>query len=85
VINLTDLDLRYADHAARVERVNGAGWMREGLVPTGGRRAGAATGAGQTRRHIGQGLVSIGEWLIGTPGVRATTLASGAYSRSEAL
>jgi hypothetical protein len=68
VIDLTDLDLRYADHAVRVGRVGREGWMREASVPTGGSRTwGMATAVGLVRRHLGGALVRIGVRLQETP------------------
>jgi len=68
VINLTDPNLRYEDHTARVARVGREGWIREASVPTGGTRTwGMATIVGLMRRHLGESVVRAGERLQGTP------------------
>ena len=67
MINRTDLDLRYADHAARVARVNHKGWLREEAFPTGERRPrGMATAVELMQRQIGAALIRAGERLQGT-------------------
>ena len=67
MIDRTDLDLRYADHAARVARVDREGWLREEALPTGARRPrGTATAVGPMRRQIGAALIRAGERLRGT-------------------
>ncbi len=73
MINLTDLDLRYADHATRVARVGREGWLRETSVPTGGSRPRrAASVVGLMRRQVGGALVGIGGRLQGTPAGHVT-------------
>lgn len=78
MINLTDFDCRYADHAARVAPVDRESWMWEGLAPTaGGRTRRVVAVAGPMRRHLGGTLVRVGEWLQGTAaGNPATSMAA---------
>jgi hypothetical protein len=67
VVNLTDLDVRYADHATRVARVGREGWLREASAEAGARRPqGVANGVRLVRRHLGGALVRAGERLGGT-------------------
>ena len=67
MFDLTDLDLRHADHAARVRRVDSEGWVHDGATPTGERRPrGTATATELMRRQIGAAMIRVGEWLQGT-------------------
>jgi hypothetical protein len=67
MFDLTDLDLRHADHAARVRRVDSEGWVHDGATPTGERRPrGTATATELMRRQIGAAVIRAGEWLQGT-------------------
>ncbi len=68
MINLTDLDLRYADHGTKVERVNRAGWKRaETAAPVASQSRGVRHIVGVMRRHGGEALVRVGERLHGAP------------------
>ena len=86
MVNLTDLDLRYAVHAARVGRVGREGWRREASLPTGGNRAHAlATVVGSMRRHIGGALVRVGERLRETPAGHAANPAAASRYTLDAV
>ncbi len=81
MINLTDLDLRYMDHAARVARVNREGWRQEASAPAGGSRTRELATVGSTRRHLIGAVVGIGERLRRTPADHAANLATTRYTQ----
>jgi hypothetical protein len=77
VINLTDLDVRYADHDARIERVNREGWLRNLSTATGASRTRrVANGVGTVRRHLGGVLVRVGVRLQGSSVAQAADSAA---------
>jgi hypothetical protein len=68
VITLTDLDLRFADHAARVGWVERDGWTREVSVTIRDHRTHELSPViGSTRRYLGGALVRVGVRLQGPP------------------
>ena len=82
MIDRTDLDLRYADHAARVARVDREGWLREEALPIGERRPrGMAAAIELMRRQIGAALIRAGERLQGTLAAESARPAAARYTR----
>jgi hypothetical protein len=80
VINLTDLDVRYANHATRVARVGREGWLRDASAPIGGNRLRElATVVGSIRRRLDGASVG-GERLRGTPADHAANPAPSRYT-----
>jgi len=82
MINRTEMEIRRADYAARVERVNREGWKWEASRSAGGGRSRRMPAAvGLVRRHLGGALVGAGERLRGTPaGLAANPTAATRYT-----
>ena len=86
MINLTDMDYRFADHTARVERVNANGWKWDSQGSVGARRGGTwATTVGQLRTSLGEAMVRVGGRVKGMPSERAANPGAGAYSTLDAV
>ena len=64
MINHTDLELRFAEHWVRVDRINRHGWQ-QASVPTGDNRAqGMRIVAPAARRQLGMAIVRIGRGIV---------------------
>jgi hypothetical protein len=80
VINLTDLDVRYANHATRIARVGREGWLLDASAPIGSSRLRElAIVVGSMRRRLGGASVG-GERLRGTPADHAANPAASRYT-----
>ena len=86
MINLTDMDYRFADHTARVEWINANGWKWEAQGPTGvGRGRPVATTVGLFRKSLGEAMVRVGGWVKGMPSEPSANPGAGAYSTLDAV
>ncbi len=64
MVNLTDIENRRAEFAARIELVNREGWMYDASAPTGtSRKLPMAAAVGLMLQHIGGTLVRFGTRL----------------------
>jgi hypothetical protein len=63
MINLTDIENRRADVAAKIDRVNRAGWMHDAPAPSGTSRRLPMVSVGLTLERIGGTLVRVGTRL----------------------
>jgi hypothetical protein len=64
---MTDFDLRLADHATRIARVNQQGWLQETFRPAGVAPAPRhATSLASIRQRMGLVVVRAGQRLQGT-------------------
>ena len=78
MINLTDMEYRFADHRARAEWVNANGWKLKAQGQTGSRRGRPVVIiVGQMRTSLGEAMVRVGGWVKGMPRDHAANHAAG--------
>lgn len=86
MINLTDMDYRFAIHEARVKRIGAHGWKWEVQeAATARHRRSMTTITRQVRRNLGEALVLVGGWVGGTLRDRAFSSAGEASSTLDAV